>query len=498
MTTTPKYHMDSRFTIVLSGILAFQGIMHLFWLPISTQCGQLAIPWLMSQGRILFDTVIEQRPPVIAVLLSILYRWLPLEPIIVLKLLNGLLVAGISLLLYVVVLKLDRQNHWAALSAVVFWAWWEPVYGNTLFYFENVLGLVMLLVILTWLHAEQRGRAWGALAVGLLLGLATQIKPQSLLSAVAFLAWLAFFVPGSRRQRARDLVLVGLGILIISAITVGIIAIQGNLESYLYWNWLFNLRRSVGEPLTGIFLYKMIFTHIFAPAFWLLLLRDFRQYRNWVLVGTLWFANLGLLYPNISEIHAMAMLPLLAAMSGLAVGKLLPDIRPAALLHWLRHADVQWLMLAGILIAVSVAWFWAGTAPYVPHPLGRGGVPAYDEFAEVAAILNAVKEPEDTLYVLPELDGKAQLHVMTHMLPPGLWVNGHTMIMEAPGMLDRLLKEWAVQPPDYIVYFPELIPHAQNIGPLVDFMFAHYEGIAHVEDVLYNGDALIYRFSGAR
>ncbi len=498
MTTTPKYRSDSRFSVALSGILVFQGIMHLFWLPISTQCGQLAIPWLMCQGRTLFDTVIEQRPPLIAALLSVLYCWLPLEPITVLKLLNSLLVVGISLLIYVLVLRLGRQNRWAALSAVVFWVWWEPVYGNTLFYFESVLGLVILLVVLTWLHAEQKNRAWGPLIGGLLLGLATQIKPQSLLSAVVLFIWVAFFAPGSLRQRGRDIVLIGLGTLVVPAATVGIITAQGNLESYLYWNWLFNLRRSIGEPLTGVFLYKMVFTHIFAPAFWLLVFRDLHRYRHWLLVGALWFANLGLLYPNMSEAHAMAMLPLLAVMSGLVVGQLLPNIRPVALSPWLRHTDVRSLMLAGLLIAVSVAWVWAGAAPYVPHPLGLGGVPAHDEFAGIAKILNMVKEVESTLFVLPELDGNAQLHAMTHMLPPGLWVNGHTMIMEAPGVLDRLLVEWAVKPPDYIVYFPELMPHARNIGPLVDFMYAYYEEIARVEDIMYNGDALIYRLLGSR
>lgn len=61
-------------------------------------------------------------------------------------------------------------------------------------------------------------------------------------------------------------------------------------------------------------------------------------------------------------------------------------------------------------------------------------------------------------------------------------------------MVERLLSEWAEAPPDYIVYFPNLVTVGEpDIRPLVAFMHAHYTPILEIPDILYHGPAVIYR-----
>src|SRR5215212_599092 len=82
--------------IILAGVLVVQAVTHLAWLPISTQVGQMAIPWLMSRGMTIYGNLIENRPPAIAGLISLLMRLLPsIEPILIVRALNLLLVLAI-------------------------------------------------------------------------------------------------------------------------------------------------------------------------------------------------------------------------------------------------------------------------------------------------------------------------------------------------------------------------------------------------------------------
>ncbi len=92
-------------------------------------------------------------------------------------------------------------------------------------------------------------------------------------------------------------------------------------------------------------------------------------------------------------------------------------------------------------------------------PLGHGGIPAHDEFAPIAAALESISQPGDTLFVLP-----------------------------------LLLDQWDQQPPTYIVYFPALSSSGQpGIAALIDFMDQHCQPVEMVPDIVFHGDAVIER-----
>ena len=78
----------------------------------------------------------------------------------------------------------------------------------------------------------------------------------------------------------------------------------------------------------------------------------------------LWLASLTLLYPRAGENHAMAQLPLCAVMSGVALASL-----RTLLARW-RSWDAPRAMLAGLLVALGLGWFWTGAVTYIPTPRG--------------------------------------------------------------------------------------------------------------------------------
>ena len=148
----------------------------------------------------LYVNLIENRPPAIAAFLSLVFRLLPsVEPILIVRMLNLLLVLGLTLLIYAVARRL-RQSIYAALFAMLFWALWEPVYGNLLFYFDALVGATLALTVFVWLLPEGRRTTWLAPFVcGLLLGGATLFKQPAWAGVILFGIWL--IVISARRGR---------------------------------------------------------------------------------------------------------------------------------------------------------------------------------------------------------------------------------------------------------------------------------------------------------
>jgi len=254
-----------------------------------------------------------------------------------------------------------------------------------------------------------------------------------------------------------------------------------------------------GEPYSGDFLRKLLLSGLLAGGYLLLALRQTEVSRRaWLLVALMGTAGAGTLFPRGGEYHVMGLLPALAVISGIVLGAIWQAMGPrwwVAPHRWLQSTTPATLLLVGLLAVVLAGWVLTGIAPYFGSPSGPAGTPAYDEFRSVVEVLRAVRAPGDTLFILPETDSTPQIHALAEMLPPGLWVKGWAWYLAAPGVVERLLAEWAVTPPDFIVYFPDLIRAGEpGITPLVDFMRAHYTPFSRVVDVLYHGEAEIYRW----
>ena len=102
-------------------------------------------------------------------------------------------------------------------------------------------------------------------------------------------------------------------------------------------------------------------------------------------------------------------------------------------LRWLREPVRHRWCWRGWRWRWRFGWAWTIAATYAPGPLGRAGIPAYDEFKPLAARLEAIRQPGDTLFMLPMSDGNPQLYVLTGMLPPGTLINSHPVFLTRAG-----------------------------------------------------------------
>ena len=459
----------------LYSLLSLQVLANLFWLSPAAHSGQVAIPWMMLRGKMLFGDIWEQHAPGSSLLAAAAQSLLPLDPALVARILNALLLTVLTLLVYWLARRLCSEA--AGLAAALVFAWWLPVYGNVMLYFDTLLALCVLAGLCIYFARAQL--SWqGLLCMGLCLGAATVFKQQ---------AWLALAVGGLwlLGEGWRRMMIFLLGALLLPLLLVLALVAAGLWDNYLYWNWTFNLSGLMdGVPLDGDFLRKLLLGDLLVLPFALL---AWRYERRWLLLLLMWLAALSTIYPRVGEIHAMAQLPFAAVMSGIVLAKL------RGAMHEPRSWDVPRLTLAGLALGIGIGWLWTGAVSYLPTELGAGATLGYDEFRPLAAALKARAQPDDTLFILPQADSTPQLHPLTGLKPPGTWVKGWRWYFRPPQVLPQLQREWADTPPDWVIVFPELLPAgAPGIYDLLEIVEDNYRLVFSTDAIYWHGRADVY------
>ncbi len=465
-------------------LLVLQALTHLFWLSPAAHSGQVAIPWMMNRGLTLFGDIWEQHAPGSSVLAAAAQSLIPIDPGLLIKLLNIGLVVALTVLVYLLARQLAGDDRAGILGAAAF-AWWEPVYGNVLLYFDTLVALSVGAALLVFLRAGERPSLRHIAAAGLLMGAATLFKQHAWLAVGVLGLWLLLI----ERRRRDALVYAGAALTLPLLQWIAVFS-AGLFEGYLFWNWTFNLSGAMdGVPLDGDLFRKLLLTNALVFPFIVLAWRDNR--RQLVLVA-LWLAGLTLLYPRAGENHAMAHLPLAAVMSGVVLAKLPAHLGDRRL--W----DGARAILAGLLVAGGIGWLWTGAVGYIPTPLGAGAILAYDEFRKLASQISVRAEPQDTLFVLPETDSSPQLHPLTGLLPPGAWVKGWHWYFKPTFVLERLVRDWETDPPTWIVVFPSLTASGEpGITALLDIVAARYKLAFESAEIFDHGRAVVYRLNDA-
>jgi len=465
-------------------LLSLQVLTHLFWLSPAAHSGQVAIPWMMNRGLTLFGEIWEQHAPGSSLLAAAAQSLIRIDPGLLVKLLNIGLVLALTVLVYLLARQL-AGGKWAGLLGAAVFAWWEPVYGNVLLYFETLLALCVAAALLVLFRAGERPTVRRIALVGLLMGAATLFKQHAWLAVGILGLWLLL-----RERRWQDLLVYAGAALALPLLQWVALWSAGLLDGYLFWNWTFNLSGAMdGVALDGDLFRKLLLTNALVFPFIVIAWRDNRK--QLVLVA-LWLAGLTLLYPRAGENHAMAHLPLAAVMSGVVLAKLPAHLGDRRLWDGARE------ILAGLLVAGGIGWLWTGAVSYIPTPLGPGAILAYDEFRELASQLSERAEPQDTLFVLPETDSTPQLHPLTSMLPPGVWVKGWHWYFKPAHVLEELTAGWDANPPTWIVVFPRLTGSGEpGIKALLDFVAARYTPAFESAEIFDHGRAVVYHLNSA-
>lgn len=466
---------------LLFPLILFQALSHLFWLSPAAHSGQLAIPWMMNRGKTLFADIWEQHAPGSSLLGAAAQALLPtVDPALLVKILNTALVVALTLLIYHLAARLSGKPSAGALAAL-YWVWWEPVYGNIMLYFDTLLALCVLLALIVYYGAEGVLSLKRIALMGLFMGAATLFKQHAWLAVALVSLWLIF------AEDRRSALVYALAALVLPGLQWLALAAGGLLDSYIFWNWTFNLHGFMdGVPLDGDLFRKLLLGNLLVFPFALLALR--RDKRRLLLLALVWLAALTVLYPRFGEIHGMGQLPFAAVMSGMVLAWALPLVRNP------RQWQPAQTVFTGLALGIGIGWLWTGAVTYIPTALGPGATLGYDEFDEAVAQLLFESGPEETLFVLPETDSTPQLHARAGLLPPGVWIKGWRWYFRPDFVLPALIDGWSRQPPTWVVVFPDMIPAGEpGITQLLAIVQRDYQLRFTVDSVFDHGPAQVYR-----
>ena len=232
------------FTVVSQAFVLF---------PISLHVGAGTVPWLMGQGRVLYVTVFEHRPPVLAWIVAVTQPFFAGNTLLAVRALHLLTTLAILALIYAVSVQLSGKPLVGSL-AVGYFAALQVVFLNVLFYFEMFQGL--LYVAGVWCLLRYKHERLFILLAGVFFGLAFLTK-QAVLPAAFALLWVHL-----ARRGLWSVVVMAIGAAAPILLTWALYAIAGTWDEYASGIIRSISNASGGYELPdGDFIRRMMLTH---------------------------------------------------------------------------------------------------------------------------------------------------------------------------------------------------------------------------------------------
>jgi len=378
------------------------------------------IPWLLHQPDFcLYDTVLLQYAPGHLWFGMVLQSLVP-EPVLRLRLFTVVISALITMGLYRL-----AERWWgttAGLLVAAHFALWGPVLMTNLLYFEVVLGLLTLAVLLVW-PASSTGW-WRPAVAGLLTGMMLLVKQHAMMVAMVFVLWR---LVDNSSARWRQIVAYTGGLVLPLGTVALTLVLQGRLDKALFWAGIFNLGpyAHMSAQFPGVD--ELVVVAIWALAIpWAVgtRIRSAESKRLWLLLG-LWIALLLPAYPRYARFHLSGAVPITALLAGYAFFALRSNSRYGQRLY-------RFTLATSLIIALILPTYYRLKL----GPLNG----EWDSVQKVANWMYTIMpvSQEAFVWILPDIDPTANFYVAANRLPPPVWTPMYDWFYAVPGIEARV------------------------------------------------------------
>jgi hypothetical protein len=443
--------------------------------------------WLVRQGYWLYEQIADEHMPLMTIILRAARGFAP-DELLSAKLVLAVTIGVTTLLVFWAGSR--TRSVGTGLLAALFFALWSPAFGYGKLWHETFLAPLYISLLIVWRPPRRHiARMRSFLLAGLILGLAILIKQHALFVLGGFLAWELFVGlragrPGRVMLREQGAVLLAAG-LPVAAYAGYHLARAGSLADF--WFWTVSFSRNNNYTRLAFALPRADQLRLLAPAYLLLLpflaqtlvLREkhdpFGALRGWACV--LLFTSSLTAFPRFGTFHLQASLPILAWISATALTSL-PELWHSARLKR-SHAQVMslawtasFVLLWGIQSGLAYYWSWQNDAPQE--------IMEYSPLMPVAQELRAYVGETDSLYLLPDDEGIANLYYLLRRQPPEPWIPTSYPWFMSEELSGTALASLQRTPPRWVVYFPGRWGIEQHGGALVQYVGEHYRPVAHL------------------
>lgn len=402
-------------------------------------------PFLFSRGFVLYRDFIHPYPPLLTVILSVIYSVFGFK-IAALKIFSWLIILFSDLFLYLILKKIIKKTLIIFLFLILYIPLQVFLDGNML-WFDNALVLPLvasLYFLINWLTGK---KSKDLILTSIFLTTGVFIK-QTAIIYFLMVAIYIFFTSIKDRNKTSEIIDIIKRLLLVPIVCgLFLLAYLVSTSSLRdFWNWTVYYPLTFWTKFPGYkelipkIPYSIIYLLLFLPAT-LILVRGRKLFSSPVfcLVFIYLLISLLTIYPRFTPFHFQPTLALLFIIYALIAENIKFNFRPFFFLP--------------IVFALAISF----------KTLPRGNETRFfgKEDLDLARQVSQIAKREDSVYLLGI---SSTAYVLANRLPPKPWTDNFGWYLEAPGVQDRILESWMKVPPKVILVKDPIPGNWSDIG----------------------------------
>lgn len=394
-----------------------------------------SFPYMVNKGFLIYKDFHHAYQPLLTIILSFIYK------VFGYNLLTLQIFTWSSILLSDVLIFLISEvifgKKWQNLVPVLIFVILQPFFEGNMLWFD----LATVPVILTSFYFLFKKKWFFA---GFVLALGILIKQQLGLLLIGYFVYFLF-----KKVKFRDFIGFTLGGIIPVAITFLTFLSFGIFNDYLFWTFIFPLKDLPKIPGYATWPnVKQIFTLIFLLSPIAVLVK--KQNRNSEFVFLLIILLMSFLsaLPRFSYFHLQPMLAIYSIFIGVLI----------------ISKNRFYLIIFPILVFIYV----------LKQNLGLFGLSPRFYNWESQSLANIVKteiKNDEEIYFLGP---NSLIYVLSNTIPPKPWIENYVWHFEIPGMQEKMISGWQIDPPMVIFWTDPISGNWFDVGTYIPQKIAEY------------------------
>lgn len=463
----------------LAGLISFQAYAFYFRMPLAANPRVILEPWLLRQGYLLYDEVVDIHTPLMPLVLAVLAPLIGEDLRMAKLMIVALLTAATLLIFYWGQRKL---GWWSGLWAAGFFAVWAPAFFFGKLWHEIFLTPTYLLFLFFFQPNSERHSLRWCVLLGLLGGLSVMIKQHAAVLFAVYLAWELGWAIARQRSLARvlrELVTAGLvSLLPLAGYTIYQWIQAGGVDPFFYWIAGYHTQGVYSELAeqapTLAQAAALVSCALLLPAALTFVLQlkknGSREWQHPALWLVLMCAASFTAYPRFEFFHLQPALPFVGLLSAFAIRQALRFEGPAR------------AFAASMVIAVSLFWIASQGNSYVEafNPGRARPIYEYSNLPPLAAEIRKETGDSRSFYLFGDDEEVSNLYYFLEAAPPRFWIF-HYPWYTLDWMQQRMVAALDEDSTEWVIYFPGQWDVEKSAPLVLEYIDEHYQAVKTIE-----------------
>lgn len=452
-----------RIYLLLLGLLGIH-LLILSKLQFTAWPEMLSFPYMVDRGFLIYKDFHHVYQPLLTYILLIYYKFFGFSPES-LKIFTWISILIIDLLIFIISKQILKKSTWLSLIPVGLYVLLQPLFEGNMMWFDIAMIVPLLLSIyFIFLWSSNKKNIYIFLS-GFSLTLAFLIKQQAILAFLPFFIFLLM-----NKVTFKQFITFAFGASFPVVVTILPLMLRGDFKDYIFWTFQFPLYwlpkfpgyKILPAKREWLVILLMVVIPLFAIIFDLLKKKvDSKK----ILIYGIFLTLLLSAFPRFSFFHLQPFLALFILATAFLISQ-----------------KNKILYLIAVLVIIYI-----GTYRYrLILPDLAGGIRFYGKNEiQLIQYINSITIPDDKIYLLGP---QSAIYVYAGRIPPKPWIENYVWHFEIPGLQEKVISGWKIDPPKIIFWIPPTSGNWFDLGTyqpkkIVEYIESNYTKIDQVNGI---------------